>query len=724
VTGGAGYIGSVLVPKLLDEGREVRLFDRFYFGEEPIASIRDNDRLEVVKGDIRWINEEFPDLLDGIDGVVHLAGLANDPSCDIDPDLSHEINVRATERLAAAAVDRGIRQFVYGSTCAVYGHGGETPITEESRPLPVSVYSISQIQAEEILRGMAGKNGFSPVILRMPSLYGPSPRMRFDLAINMMVAAARARGRIDLYGGGDQWRPFLHVEDAVAVILKCLDAPPETIQGETFNVGSNDANMTVRQLADHVAGVMDNVTVENVPSDLDRRSYRIDFSKLAEVTGFQPSKTIDDGIREINDLLDSGAIPDHLDSAYYNAPTIKRLRGMLAALGGEPVLATFVPFSRPSIGKEEEDEVLDSLRSGWITTGPKVERFEEAFAEKVGTAHAIAVNSCTAALHLSLVALDIGPGDEVITTPMSWASAANAVIHQGATPIFVDIDRDTFNIDPKEIEKRITDRTRAILPVDMAGQPCDHDAIRQIADKHGIPVIDDAAHAFGATYKGRNIGVLHEFNCFSFYPNKVMTTIEGGMVTLEDDDTASKIRALRLFGMSKDAWQRYSPIGRHQSAEVILPGYKYNMTDIQAAVGIHQLNKFDRFLATRRRYARIYDKAFADVDEVITPTTIPGVEHAYYAYIIALDIDKVRMSRDEFLDLLKEENVGCGVHFVALHLHKYYQETFGLTPEDLPNSTWASDRILSLPLYPLLTEIQIGEIVTAVKKIITYALKR
>ena len=179
-----------------------------------------------------------------------------------------------------------------------------------------------------------------------------------------------------------------------------------------------------------------------------------------------------------------------------------------------------------------------------------------------------------------------------------------------------------------------------------------------------------------------------------------MTTIEGGMVTLEDDDTATQLRALRLFGMSKDAWERYSPIGRHQSAEVLMPGYKYNMTDIQAAVGIHQLKKFDRFLATRRRYARIYDEAFADVAEIITPTTIAGVEHAYYAYIIALDIDRLRMSRDEFLDLMKEENVGCGVHFIALHLHKYYHDRFGFRPEDFPNATWASDRILSLPLYP------------------------
>ncbi|MCD6288726.1 MAG: aminotransferase class I/II-fold pyridoxal phosphate-dependent enzyme [Candidatus Hydrogenedentes bacterium] len=724
VTGGAGYIGAALVPKLLDKGHEVRLFDRFYFGEESIESVRDNALLEIVRGDIRWINEEFPDLLDGIDSVVHLAGLANDPSCDLDPELSYEINVRATERLAGAAIERGVRRFVYGSTCAVYGHGGETPLTEESPPQPVSVYSTTQIRAEEVLRGMAGKNGFAPVILRLPSLYGRSPRMRFDLAINMMVATAVTSGRIDLFGGGDQWRPFLHVEDAVAAIMACLDAAPDTLVGETLNVGANDANMEVRDLADRIARAMDGIDIETVPSDIDRRSYRVDFSKLAETLGIQPVRSIDDGIREIVDMFDSGVVTDHTDPRYRNAPTIKRLRDMPAAFGGEPVLATFVPFSRPSIGEEEEQEVLDSLRSGWITTGPKVAAFERAFAERVGAAHAVAVNSCTAALHLSLVALEVGPGDEVITSPMSWASAANAIIHQGAKPVFVDIERETFNIDPARIEERVTDRTRAIIPVDMAGQPCNHDAIREIADRHGLAVIEDAAHAFGATYRGRNIGLLHEFNCFSFYPNKVMTTIEGGMVTLEDDDTATQLRALRLFGMSKDAWERYSPIGRHQSAEVLMPGYKYNMTDIQAAVGIHQLKKFDRFLATRRRYARIYDEAFADVAEIITPTTIAGVEHAYYAYIIALDIDRLRMSRDEFLDLMKEENVGCGVHFIALHLHKYYHDRFGFRPEDFPNATWASDRILSLPLYPLLSEIQIGEIVTAVKKIIAYALRR
>jgi len=724
VTGGAGYVGSVLVPALLDRGDQVRLFDRFYFGKEPVRSFENNTGLEIVEGDIRWIDEEFPDLLDGIDCVVHLGGLTNDPSCDLEPVLSHEINVRATERLARRARAKGAGRFIFTSTCAVYGHGGATPLTEEAPTQSVSVFADTQIQAERLLGGMADNERFEPVILRLPSLYGPSPRMRFDLAINQMVATACTHGKILVFGGGDQWRPFLDVRDAVHVILVCIDAAPGTLGGQVMNVGTNAANLTIAALAAHVASRFDGVQVEQAVSELDRRSYRPNFSKIETLLEFEPERSIDDGISEVRTLIESGEIGDPTDPVYFNAITMKRLRELPAAFGGEPILPTFIPFSRPTIGKEEEEEVLDSLRSGWITTGPKVERFEQAFADRLGVGHAVAVNSCTAALHLSLVALDIGPGDEVITTPMTWASCANVIIHQGAVPVFVDIDRTTLNIDPAAIEERITDRTRAIMPVDMAGLPCDLDAIREIADRYGLPVIEDAAHALGATYKGKNIGTLSEFTCFSFYPNKAMTTIEGGMVTLDDDETAGKLKVLRLFGMSKDAWQRYSPIGRHQSAEVLSPGYKYNMTDIQAAVGLHQLDKLDSFLARRERYARIYDQAFAEVEEIRLPTTIPDVHRVYYTYIIALDIDRLRMSRFEFLDLLKEENVGTGVHFVALHLHKYYRERFGYTPEQFPEASWASDRILSLPLFPKLTEPQIGEIVTAVKKIVAYALRR
>jgi len=724
VTGGAGYLGSVLVPELLESGHRVRLFDRFYFGKDPVRSFEDHARLEIVEGDIRWVDEEFPNLLDDIDIIVHLSGLSNDPSCDLEPSLAHEINVRATARLAADARAKGAGRFIFTSTCAVYGHGGAAPLTERASVQSVSVYAATQIEAEQALLRVADKPGFEPVVLRLPSLYGASPRMRFDLAINLMAANACTRGKILLYGGGDQWRPFLHVRDAVRVIKLCIDAPAGTLRGEIVNVGTKDANFTVSDLAGHVASRFESVSVESTPSDLDRRSYRIDCSKLGSLLDFESVHSINEGIDEIRALIESGKVADPFDPVYHNAITLKRLRDMPAALGGEPVLPTFIPFSRPSLGEEEEAEVLDSLRSGWITTGPKVGQFEQAFAERLGVAHAVAVSSCTAALHLSLVALDIGSGDEVITTPMTWASCANVVIHQGAVPVFVDIDRETLNIEPDEIEKRITERTRAIIPVDMAGQPCRLDDIRRIAARFALPVVEDAAHALGATYRGRQIGTINEFNCFSFYPNKVMTTIEGGMITLDDDETAAKLKVLRLFGMSKDAWQRYSPIGRHESAEVVMPGYKYNMTDIQAAVGLHQLRKLDSFLATRERYARIYDEAFADVDEIYLPKTIPDVHRVYYTYIIALDIDRLGISRFEFLDLLKEENVGTGVHFVALHLHEYYRERFGYKPEDFPNATWASERILSLPLFPTLTETQLGEIVTAVKKIIAYVLGR
>jgi len=723
VTGGAGYLGSVLCRMLLEKGYQVRILDRLYFGEKPLEGIINNPNLDCIRGDIRRL-EDFPHLLDDVDAIVHLAGLANDPSCDLDPEMSLDVNITATRRLAQRAKQSGIERFVFSSSCSVYGHGEVDLLTEGSDKKPVSIYAVTKLTAERELSELADDK-FVPVILRNATLFGPSPRMRFDLAVNQMVARAVKKGKVLIFEGGRQWRPFLHVEDAARACTICLEAPADKVRAEIFNVGRDDNNFQIADLAQLVKGRFPAADMESVPGDEDRRSYRVSFGKIEKVLGFGAEHSVEDGLEQVRRMFDDGIVDDPEADVYFNVKLMLRLREMPAMAGGESSSPRYLPFVRPSIGEEEECEVLDTLRSGWLTTGPKVERFERSFGQYVGAPCAVAVSSCTAALHLSLVAAGIGPDDEVITSPLTWPATANVVIHQGATPVFVDVDRDTLNIDPDQIEQAVTPKTKAIIPVHIAGLPCEMDAILAVAKKHGLSVIEDAAHALGAEYRGKMIGAISEFSCFSFYPIKNITTIEGGMITVAEEQEAERLRVLSNFGMSKDAWKRYSkerPSGFHP-AEVVCPGYKYNMTDVQASLGLHQLEKLPGFLSAREKYAQIYDRAFADVDEIALPGLPSHVKHARHLYIIVLDVDRLTISRNEFVDALKAENIGTGIHFVSLHLHEYYRERFGYGPDDFPNANYLSERILSLPLYPRMSEKNVHDVIVAVKKIINYTRK-
>lgn len=377
----------------------------------------------------------------------------------------------------------------------------------------------------------------------------------------------------------------------------------------------------------------------------------------------------------------------------------------------------FLPPLAPCLGDEEYNEVLDTLKSGWITMGPKTRRFEELFAEYVRSSHAIAVSSCTAGLHLALVAGKIGPGDEVVTTPLTFCSTANVVVHQGATPILADVRPDTFNIDPDQIRKKITPRTKAIIPVHLAGQPCEMDEIRAIAEEHGLLVIEDAAHATGAKYKDRIVGTISDVTVFSFYATKNLTTGEGGMITTEDAGLAEKMRILRLHGISTDAWKRYSDRGSWYY-EVLFPGYKYNMTDIQASLGIHQLAKQEKFLEVRQRYAEMYTDAFRDLPEIATPAVKNHVRHAWHLYIIRLDSEHLTIDRGQFVEALRKKNIGTSVHFIPLHLHPYYKERFGFNKGDFPVAETIYDRIVSLPLYPRMSERDVEDVIRAVRKVV------
>ncbi len=390
----------------------------------------------------------------------------------------------------------------------------------------------------------------------------------------------------------------------------------------------------------------------------------------------------------------------------------------LARDGGQPVRASFLPFGAPCLGEEEIAEVVDTLRSGWIGTGPKAERFEREFATYVGARYAVSLNSCTAGLFLSLAALGIGPGDEVITTALTFGATVNVIEHVGARPVLVDIDPATLNIDAELVESAVTARTKAILPVHFGGLCSDMDALQQIADQHQLAIIEDAAHAVGTRFNSRMAGTLGKLASFSFYANKNLTTAEGGMVTTDDERLAEIIRRLRLHGLSRDAWKRFDS-RQLLATDIKQPGYKHNMPDIAAAIGIQQLQKQERFLKIRERYAQMYDEALADLPVRLQPRPLPTERnrHSLHLYVLMLDENRWRVSRDEVVEALLQENIGAAIHYPAIHTHTFYRTKYGYQPEDFPHALSISRRILSLPLTPSMSDADAADVLRAVRKV-------
>lgn len=359
---------------------------------------------------------------------------------------------------------------------------------------------------------------------------------------------------------------------------------------------------------------------------------------------------------------------------------------------------TFLPFALPDIDETELAEVREALLSGWVTTGPKTRQFEAEFAAAVNAKHAIAVNSCTAAMHLALEAIGLQRGDEVITTPYTFAATAEVIRYFDARPVLVDICPDDFNLNPELLEAAITPRTKAIIPIHIAGLPANLDAIEAVAQKHGLAVIEDAAHAFPTMYKGRMIGQISDFTCFSFYATKTITTGEGGMICTDNDAWAERCRIMALHGISKDAWKRYTAEGSWYY-EIIAPGFKYNMTDVAAAMGLAQLRKAHTMWQRRREIAQMYHLAFANHPALQTPTDNPDHQHAWHLYMLRLRPDQLPLDRAQFITRLKEKNIGTSVHFIPLHLHPYYRETYGYQPDDFPMAYQEYQKEISLPIY-------------------------
>jgi len=377
----------------------------------------------------------------------------------------------------------------------------------------------------------------------------------------------------------------------------------------------------------------------------------------------------------------------------------------------------FLVFGSPRIEQPEIDEVVASMNSGWLGTGPKVARFEEDIKAYKGAKYAAALNSCTAALHLSILAAGIGKGDEVITTPMTFCATVNAIIHAGATPVLADIDPDTMNIDPSRIEEKISSRTRAILPVHFAGRSCDMTSIMGLAEQHKLFVIEDCAHAIETEYKGRKTGTFGEFGCLSFYATKNIVTGEGGMVISDREDFIARIKILGLHGMSKDAWKRFGDDG-YKHYQVVEAGFKYNMMDLQAAIGLHQLKQIDRYWNRREAIWQQYNAAFAQLPVTLPAPPEKNTRHAYHLYTLLIDEKEAGISRDDMLNAMTAEGIGVGVHYLSIPEHPYYQATFGWKPEAYPHAARIGRQTLSLPLSPKLSDDDVSDVIQAVTAVL------
>jgi UDP-4-amino-4,6-dideoxy-N-acetyl-beta-L-altrosamine transaminase len=388
----------------------------------------------------------------------------------------------------------------------------------------------------------------------------------------------------------------------------------------------------------------------------------------------------------------------------------------LAIKGGSPVRSTMLPYGRQSVDDQDIQAVLSVLRSGWLTTGPAVTEFETAFAKAVGADHAVAVSSGTAALHAAAFAAGIGSADEVITTPMTFAATANCVRYQGGTVVFADVRRDTLTLDPAKVEALVMPKTKAIITVDFAGQPSDMDDLNALASRHGLTVIEDAAHALGATYRGRRVGALADLTTFSLHPVKHITTGEGGMVTTDDPDMAARLRMFRTHGITTEFRQRETEGSWFY--EMTALGYNYRLTDLQSALGLSQLGKLEAWVARRRAIAARYTTAFAALPEIETPIVLPDRQPAWHLYVIRLNLDRLRVGRSELFRALRAENIGVNVHYIPVPWHPYYQ-SLGYKKGEWPVAEGAYERMISLPIFPAMTDRDVEDVIAAVRKVVT-----
>jgi dTDP-4-dehydrorhamnose reductase len=606
------------------------------------------------------------------DVLINCAAYTRVDDCETHHDEATQINANGPAQLAQICKQKNAR-LVHFSTDYVFDGSKTEPYIETDTTNPLSIYGQTKLQAEQSIQA----SGCRYLIIRTSWLYGKNgPNF-----VRKMLELSETRSELK-------------------VVADQVGSPTYT---------DDLAQMTWTLVEKNVDGI---VHVTNQDTCSWAQFAETIFLKTNRSTKVVPCSTSEyptPARRPQNSRLENRRLKEL---------EISLLRSWDAALS-EYLSPPYIIFGAPLIEQAEIDEVVDSLKSGWIGTGPKVARFEADFKAYTQSPHAIAVSSCTAALHLALEVFDFPRGSEVITTAMTFCATANAILHAGCIPVLVDCEKDTMNISPQAIEKAITPKTCAIVPVHFAGRPCDMKAIMAIAKKHRLKVIEDCAHAIETKIDEQSAGTFGDLGCFSFYVTKNVVTAEGGMIITRDEEIAARIKILALHGMTKDAWKRFSDDG-YKHYQVVEAGYKYNMTDLQAALGIHQLRRVEQNWKRRQQLWDRYQTELAALPLILPSLSRPQQNHAHHLYTILVDTDRMTLTRDALMMALHQQGIGTGVHYIALNLQPYYQHQLGVKVGACPNAEWISERTLSLPLSPKLTDAEQTRIIGALNGILNH----
>ncbi len=762
ITGGTGSFGYTAVEHFLQRGvQNIIIYSRDEYKQHLMRNQFNDERLQFVIGDVRD-KERLLEATRHVDIIIHAAAMKHIDICEQNPGEAYKTNVQGSRNVTEAALHNNVSLSInLSADKAVYPAGvyGRTKADSERIFLDANTQaliqgkpsrfvslrysnvlgsrgSVVEIFEEKLNRGetiSVLNENMIRLIVTQPQIIAlvqytmqhavggetfliESPVLKIsDLAYAMKEKIGKGNVEIKqelregekydatLLSGDESQRTIVSPENYLIIFPKNGLLPREAftaMHGSTLfqkgEYGTHNARYATQK---EVITMIYGTPSEKPQTEAQQRQKQSESKKqyeqhepLKEQLKRHPSK--DDSTS--NELITE-------------KPALE---------GGTPVRDTFLPYATQWIGEEEKREILSVLDSGWLTTGPKVKQFEDDFARYVGAKYAIALNSGTAALHCCVGALDIKPGDEVITTPFTFLATANVIVYMGATPVLVDIDPVTCNINPTEIRKKITPRTKAIIPVHYGGQPCNMDEINNIAKEHNLAVIEDAAHALSAEYKKKRIGALSDMAIFSFHPVKNITTAEGGMITTNDEHLAKLCVMHRTHGITKEAMEKYGK-NADWGYDMQRLGHRYNMTEFQAALGVAQLKKLDRFQNRREEIVAQYDTAFADLP-LILPQVSPDVKNAWHLYYIRIKPGTLRVDRNHIIKALKAENLGVNVHYIPIHLHSYYHKNYGFKKGDFPQSEGVYDTIITLPLFPKMTERDVQDVIEGVRKVIIY----
>jgi len=709
VTGGAGYLGCLLCPLLAELGADLRVFDRLYFGDAGLLSALDQDSFELVKGDIRAV-EKFPWLLDDVWAVVHLASLANDPSCDLSPTMAEEINHVATMKLARMAQSRGVERFIFASSASVYGACGDKLVSEVSPLSPVSLYATLKIKSERALLGLSDES-FAVTVLRQATLFGYSPRMRFDLAINLMTMSAVEKHEIIVLGGGGQWRPFLHVKDAARAIASVLSAERESVAAEVFNVGSNEHNVRIRDLAEIVAAEVPGTTIEVAPDDTDRRSYRVRFDRIGERLGFESAAAPAQGAREIADALRDGRLPAPYSTRYFNVMHLKHLMNIPVAEGGETSRTALLKNRLPAISSSDRERVSDQLKlvaEGQL--GDPIGDFESSLRETFDASAAVLLHSHYLALLGAFSMLDRSSTKRIVIHPFADGRVYAAAAQLGLVPVICDVDENTLCYDLAKLQEHIEEGVTAVVAGSILDLPEPLETLRSMADEARCALIVNAQNLLGATVLDKDVASYGSVAVLDLGVDQNITTLGGGAILMGDASMKEQVwdfLACRLADGPQPFVQR-----------------QLGLSPVSAMLGTSNLERLYDTAATCRNLQAVYDELLTDVAHVRIVRPAEGTQRSGSRYPVFVDFHRLELDALQLERLMKAERIeaerGGGDCAAEIAITRSRGQAKKKSSNISPKAAALLSQLIFLPLHSGMTADDVSGAAYALQKVISY----